>query len=123
MAKSDRIESDYSFLLSSSKGANSRKKILETLLLGSKSCNQVAVDLELNWRTSYRHLQILEKENLVKNFGFGQRKLYKLTLNGEVTIKCYIKSKTASSNIKKKANQDEYYVNDTEKIISVDGDS
>jgi predicted transcriptional regulator len=123
MTKSEPLSSEprFSFLLYSSKGANSRKKILAKLLSGSNSCNQIAVVLGLNWRTAYRHLQLLEKENLVKGFGFGQRKLYKLTLNGEAAIKCYIKSKTASSNIKKKAIPAEYCLNDTEKTILLDG--
>ena len=81
----DRIsdESDLRLLLSLSRGANSRKKILKTLLCGSNNCNQITTKLGLNWRTTYRHLQILEKENLVKSFGFGQRKFYKLTQKGE----------------------------------------
>ncbi|GEM_PF-851065 len=75
-------EPELAILLNSSKGANSRKKVLKTLFCGSKSCNQVATKLGLNWRTAYAHLQILERESLVKSFGFGQRKFYKLTLKG-----------------------------------------
>lgn len=88
MNRLDRIskESDFYLLLSLSRGANSRKKILKTLLSGSNNCNQIAIKLGLNWRTTYRHLQILEKENLFKSFGFGQRKFYKLTQKGEEVI-------------------------------------
>lgn len=73
-------------LLILSRGAKSRRNILKTLLSGSNNCNQIAIKLGLNWRTTYRHLQILEKENLVKSFGFGQRKFYKLTQKGEEVI-------------------------------------
>ena len=86
-------ESDLYLLLSCSRGANSRKKVLKTLLSGPNNCNQIAVKLGLNWRTTYRHLQILKKMNLVKSFGFGQRKFYKLTQKGEEVI--------IQSNIKK----------------------
>jgi hypothetical protein len=65
-------EPDLSLLLHSSKGAKSRKRILNKLLCGSKS---------------YRHLKILEKESLVKSFDFGTRKFYKLTLKGEKVTK------------------------------------
>ena len=86
MNRADRIsnDSDLRLLLSLSRGANSRKKILKTLLHGSCNCNQITTKLGLNWRTTYRHLQILEKANLVKSFSFGQRKFYKLTQKGEV---------------------------------------
>ncbi len=80
-------EPDLSLLLHSSKGAKSRKRILNKLLCGSKSCNHIATDLGLNWRTAYRHLKILEKESLVKSFDFGTRKFYKLTLKGEKVTK------------------------------------
>lgn len=80
-------KSDLSFLLRFSKGAKSRKKILHILLHGSKSCNHVATDLGLNWRTAYRHIKILEKESLVMSFDFGERKFYKLTLEGEKVTK------------------------------------
>ena len=119
MSKPDsiRYESEFSVLLDSSKGANSRKKILRTLLLGSKSCNQIAIKLKLNWRTAYRHLQILEEKNLVRSLGFGQRKFYKLTLKGEEVIGS-IKSKNTLPNIKKDP-QIKHYLNDeTEKTIN-----
>jgi predicted transcriptional regulator len=80
-------EPDLSFLLIFSKGAKSRKDILNKLQFGSKSCNQIATDLDLNWRTAYRHLKILEKENLVKSFDFGERKFYKITVKGEKAAK------------------------------------
>jgi predicted transcriptional regulator len=101
MTKSESIASEADFfLLNSSKGANSRKNILKTLLSGFKSCNQVAIELKLNWRTAYRHLQILEKETFVKSFSFGQRKVYKLTRRGEVTIKRFSRSNATAPTIR-----------------------
>ena len=85
--KKNSPQPDLSFLLRFSKGAKSRNKILNILLYGSKSCNHIATDLGLNWRTAYRHLRILEKESLVKSFDFGERKFYKLTLKGEKVTK------------------------------------
>lgn len=100
MNRLDRIskESDFYLLLSLSRGADSRKKILKALLSGSKNCSQIAKEVRLNWRTVNRHLQILAKENMVKSSGFGQRKFYKLTLTGEKVIRNFQqKSKKKSS--------------------------
>lgn len=110
-------EPNFSFLLNFSRGSDSRKKILKTLLPISKSCNQIAIELGLNWRTAYRHLQILEKDSLVKSFSFGQRKIYKLTIKGEEVIKILIESENVSTNVKKKNAQTEYCLDDTEKTI------
>ncbi|MGB9925791.1 MAG: ArsR/SmtB family transcription factor [Candidatus Bathyarchaeales archaeon] len=93
-------ESDLYLLLNFSRGANSRKKILKTIVYGPKNCNQIAIKLGLNWRTIYRHLQILEKENFVKSFGFGKRKFYKLTQKGEKAIRNLIKSRKVPQNVK-----------------------
>ncbi len=87
ITKTEKNEPDLSFLLYFSKGAKSRKRILNTLRNGSTSCNNIATDLGVNWRTANRHLKILENENLVKSFDFGERKFYKLTLQGEKATK------------------------------------
>jgi predicted transcriptional regulator len=85
--KKNSPQPDLSFLLHFSKGAKTRKRILNKLLNGSTSCNNIATDLAVNWRTANRHLKILEKESLVKSFNFGERKIYKLTLKGEKVTK------------------------------------
>lgn len=92
MNEPDKIgeENNLNLLLNFSRGANSRKKILKALLSGSNNCNQIAIKLGLNWRTTYRHLQILEKGNLVKSSSFGQRKFYKLTQKGERALQSKI---------------------------------
>ena len=73
-------------LLTCSRGAESRKKILEHLILGPKNCNQLAKVLDLDWWTIQKHLKILMTENIVKEIDFGRRKLYKLTCDGEKTL-------------------------------------
>jgi predicted transcriptional regulator len=115
MTKLDSVshESDFSLSLGFARGANSRKKILKMLLSGAKGCNEIAIGLGLNWRTAYRHLQILKKEDLVKIVDFGQRKFYQLTLKGEEAIRRSIKSKTKSK-IKKEDTQSSCCLNNTE---------
>jgi len=83
----NQIEPNFILLLGTSKGLESRKRILNLLLSDAKGCNEIAIQLELNWRTVYRHLKLLEKGELVKVADFGQRKFYQITLKGENTIK------------------------------------
>jgi predicted transcriptional regulator len=73
------IESEITVLLHLTKGAGSRKKILRALLHGFKNRNQIAKEIDLNWRTTDQHLNILIKENMVKKMDFGQRAFFKLT--------------------------------------------
>ena len=73
-------------LLTLSRGANSRKKILHELLSGPKNCNQLSKTTGLDWRTVKKHLLNLMKDNLVKSSPFGNAKFYKLTLLGEEVI-------------------------------------
>lgn len=82
-------ESDFFMLLNLSKGAESRKRILSTLLSGSKNCCQIARELQLNWRTVNRHLLILLKANLIRRIVFGQRIFFKLTPKGEEAIRFF----------------------------------
>lgn len=90
----DDFEADFIFLLSAPRGSNSKKKILMALAQGPKSCNQLAKVLRLNWRTVYRHLQILEQKALVLTFSFGERKFYKLSLKGcKVTDRLIVNTK------------------------------
>jgi predicted transcriptional regulator len=93
MNRIDRIskESDFYLLLTLSRGADSRKKILKALLSEAKNRSQIAKELNLNWRTVNRHLQILAEENMVKRSGFGQRTFYKLTPTGEEVIRNFSK--------------------------------
>lgn len=69
-----------------SRGAKARRKILQSLLIDSKSCNQIARAVKLNWRTVNWHLQVLMKENLVRSISFGQRNFYELTPKGKEAV-------------------------------------
>ena len=90
------VETGFTLLLSTSKGSISRKKILTLLRSDAKGCNEVALHLELNWRTVYRHLKLLEKYELVKVTDFGQRKFYQITQKGEIAFQ---KSNTNTTNM------------------------
>jgi predicted transcriptional regulator len=66
-------------LLTLSRGAESRKKILIALLSGPKNCSQIAKAVELDWWTVKKHLVSLMKEKLIKSSAFGSTKFYELS--------------------------------------------
>ncbi len=70
-------------LLTLSRGAESRKKILIVLLSGPKNCSQIAKEVGLDWWTVQKHLRCLMKENLVKSSDFGNSRFYRVTPIGE----------------------------------------
>ncbi len=70
-------------LLTSARGAESRRKILLILADGPKNCNQMAGKLEVNWWSVQKHLRFMIKGNLIKTIFFGKVTFYKLTLQGE----------------------------------------
>jgi predicted transcriptional regulator len=80
-------ENEILILLCLSRGAESRKKILNVLLYKSKNCNQIAQEVELDWWTVQRHLRHLLKENIVENSTFGNSKYYRLTQKGKDATK------------------------------------
>ncbi|MCW4019433.1 MAG: hypothetical protein NWF00_12280 [Candidatus Bathyarchaeota archaeon] len=84
------FETPILVLLSLTKGANSRKNILITLLSGPKNCNRIAKDVRLNWWTVQKHLHRLKKENLVKSLDFGDSKFYSLSTKGEAIIRTFL---------------------------------
>ncbi len=69
MSKSEDTIFDPSVvvLLTLSRGAESRKKILSELCLGPKNCHQLSKKTGLDWWTVKKHLLNLMKENLVKS--------------------------------------------------------
>jgi predicted transcriptional regulator len=87
-------------LLSLSRGAGSRKKILTTLLSRPKNCSQIAKEVELNWWTVQKHLRTLMKENVIKSSAFGNSKFYKLSSMGEDAIKAIQSSSGKISDLK-----------------------
>jgi predicted transcriptional regulator len=70
-------------LIQFSKGAESRRKILLSLLSGPKNCSEIARDVNLDWWTVQKHLRSLLKENLVKESVFGSSTFYKLSQLGQ----------------------------------------
>jgi predicted transcriptional regulator len=76
-------ESEFYVLLSLSKGAESRKRILRALLLKPKNCNQIADELDLDWFSVQKHLRILVEKKIITSFDFGHIRFYNLTRLGE----------------------------------------
>ena len=74
-------------LLTLSRGAKSRKKILLRLFSGPKNCSQIAREVKLDWWTVQKHLRSLLKENLVKSSDFGNSKFYRLSPLGEQVMR------------------------------------
>ncbi len=74
-------------LLVFSKGAKTRRQILETLLRGPKNCHQIAKELKLDWWTVQKHLKKLKEANLIKQVKLGRIIFYKSTYEGEKLLK------------------------------------
>jgi predicted transcriptional regulator len=74
-------------LLLFSRGAKSRRSILETLCIKPKNCNQIARETGLGWWTVQKHLQRMMSEKLVKSVDFGQIKFYDMTSEGEEALR------------------------------------
>lgn len=83
---SNEEEKEFLLLLSFSKGADTRKKILDTILLDFKNCAQIAKNLNLNWRTVDRNLKILYDRNYVKSVKIGRREFFKISRKGEIIL-------------------------------------
>ena len=80
-------------LLTFSRGAKSRRSILETVLVRPKNCNQISKETGLDWWTVQKHLQRLLNENLVKTLDFGQIKFYDITYIGKNALKLCLDKK------------------------------
>ena len=92
-------------LLSLSRGAGSRKKILVVLLSGPKNCSQIAREVGLDWWTVKKHLLSLMKENLIKSSAFGNSKFYKLSSLGEEVIRALQSSDGKNFDLKSRGDQ------------------
>ncbi|MBN2261105.1 MAG: winged helix-turn-helix transcriptional regulator [Clostridiales bacterium] len=73
-------------LLYLSRGAESRRNILNKLIPRPKNCNELAIEAGLGWWTVQNHLKLLKKEELVRNIDFGRIKFYQLTHKGEKAL-------------------------------------
>ena len=74
-------------LLILSRGADTRRRILKTLIRTPKNCNQMARELGSSWWTVQKHLQRLIKAGLIVSMNFGHTKFYKITQKGELALK------------------------------------
>ncbi|XHH08982.1 MAG: winged helix-turn-helix domain-containing protein [Candidatus Bathyarchaeia archaeon] len=74
-------------LLTLSRGAKSRKKILFSLLSGPKNCNQLSSEIGLDWWGVQNHLQRLLSEKLVESLDCGKLSYYEITSKGEEALK------------------------------------
>ncbi len=93
MLKTEGIVADNAVLvlLTLSRGAESRKRILTALLSGPKNCHQLTKELGFDWWTVRKHIQFLLKENMLIGLDFGRIKYYKLTMKGEELIRGFKK--------------------------------
>ena len=84
-------ESDLSdetkVLLVYARGAKKRRCILKALRLAPRNCNQLAQELDSDWWTIQKHLQLLVKGALIKTVNFGRMKFYKITPKGDLALK------------------------------------
>jgi len=92
-------------LLSLSRGAESRKKILITLLSDPKNCSQISKEVKLDWWTVQKHLRSLLKENVIKSSPFGSSKFYRLSPMGEEVIRALQSSDRKNFDLKSRGGQ------------------
>lgn len=81
------LDDEINLLLNFSKGAKTRRKILESLRHCLKNCNQIAKEIKADWWTIHKHLQRLKKAGLIKSVNFGMVEFYRLTSTGEEALK------------------------------------
>ena len=107
MSKAEGIpfETAVLVLLTFSRGAESRKKILIALLSGPKNCNQISQAVGLDWYTVKKHLPCLSKENLIKSSDFGKSKFYRLTPKGEEVIRAILSNNEKAFDINSRSGQ------------------
>jgi predicted ArsR family transcriptional regulator len=83
----NQLDDETNVLLIVSRGAKTRRRILQTLKSGLMNCNQIAEQLNIDWWTVQKHLQRLEKAELIKNVTLGRIRFYKTTSKGQITLK------------------------------------
>ncbi len=52
-----------------SRGGNNRIRIMDSLQISPKNTNQLANELNLNYRAIQHHIEVLEKNNLIAKVG------------------------------------------------------
>ncbi len=96
---------EFYVLLTLSRGAESRKRILKSLLSSPKNCSQIARELELDWWTVQKHIQVLMKENIIKSSAFGNSKFYRLSSIGEDVMRALQSSNGKNFDLKSQGDQ------------------
>ena len=67
------------YLLTATRGGTNRARIIRSLSERPKNANQLAEELDVNYRTITHHIDILEEHNVVEPGGKDYGKLYFLT--------------------------------------------
>lgn len=79
-----QLDDESIVLLKFSKGAKSRRRILQLLQLSPRNCNQIAKSLKSDWWTVQKHLKRLERAGIVRSISFGRIQFYKTTAKGDL---------------------------------------
>jgi DNA-binding transcriptional ArsR family regulator len=67
------------WLIAGTKGGLSRAKIIQALNEAPQNANQLATQLDLDYRTIRHHLEVLEKNRIITSAGEGYGVTYFLT--------------------------------------------
>lgn len=70
-------------VLAGTRGGPNRARILESLETRPRNCNQLADDLDLNYKTVEHHLGVLEDNGIVKSTDSDYGAVYLLTDRAE----------------------------------------
>ena len=82
------FDQDTFKLLIKMRGAPTRIKVLQSLLVSPKDRAQLAEELGLDWKAIDRHIDVLERYNIVKESStHGTAKFYELTPSGNMLLK------------------------------------
>jgi predicted transcriptional regulator len=85
-------EANIVILLTLSRGAASRRRILNAIIYHPKNCNQLSKELCLDWWTIKKHVHLLEKEGIIAATHFGNSKFFGLTQKGIVLTTAIVSS-------------------------------
>lgn len=73
------MEAELWYVLSGPRGGPNRTRILDSLDERPKNANQLANELNLNYKTVEHHLDVLVEKNIIKNSGDEFGAVYVLT--------------------------------------------
>jgi predicted transcriptional regulator len=64
------------WILASSVGGLNRARILKELLIAPRNANELATILNIDYKTTRHHLEVLKKNRLITTIGEGYGKMY-----------------------------------------------